>query len=67
MKYTAYLFDFDYTLADSSAGIVLCFRIILERLHYTDITDDAIRRTIGMTLEEAFAPVSYTHLRAHET
>ena len=55
MKYTAYLFDFDYTLADSSAGIVLCFRIILERLHYTDITDDAIRRTIGMTLEEAFA------------
>lgn len=55
MKYTAYLFDFDYTLTDSSAGIVLCFRIILERLHYTDITDDAIRRTIGMTLEEAFA------------
>ena len=30
MKYTAYLFDFDYTLADSSAGIVLCFRIILD-------------------------------------
>ena len=31
MPYTAYLFDFDYTLADSSRGITLCFRHVLER------------------------------------
>lgn len=53
--YTAYLFDFDYTLADSSRGIVLCFRHVLERHGYTDVTDDAIRRTIGKTLEESFS------------
>ena len=55
MRYTTYLFDFDYTLADSSRGIVLCFRKVLERNGYTDVTDDAIRRTIGKTLEESFS------------
>ena len=29
MNYKTYLFDFDYTLADSSRGIVKCFRIVL--------------------------------------
>lgn len=29
MNYTTYLFDFDYTLADSSRGIVTCFRNVL--------------------------------------
>ena len=55
MQYTTYLFDFDYTLADSSKGIVTCFRIVLERHQYTDITDEAIKRTIGKTLEDSFA------------
>lgn len=54
-KYKAYLFDFDYTLADSSKGIVLCFRTVLERHDYTDVTDLQIKRTIGLTLEESFA------------
>ena len=55
MRYTTYLFDFDYTLADSSRGIVMCFRHVLERNGYTDVTDEAIRRTIGKTLEESFS------------
>lgn len=55
MPYTAYLFDFDYTLADSSRGITLCFRHVLERNGYADVTDEAIRRTIGKTLEESFS------------
>ncbi len=55
MHYTTYLFDFDYTLADSSRGIVLCFRHVLERNGHADVTDDAIRRTIGKTLEESFS------------
>lgn len=55
MKYTVYLFDFDYTLADSSRGIVTCFRSVLERHGYTGVTDDTIKRTIGKTLEESFS------------
>ena len=55
MSYTTYLFDFDYTLADSSQGIVICFKNVLKRHGYTDITDEAIKRTIGKTLEESFS------------
>lgn len=56
--YKAYLFDFDYTLADSSRGIVMCFRNVLERHGYTGISDDTIKRTIGLTLEEAFTEMT---------
>lgn len=55
MKYKVYLFDFDYTLADSSRGIVMCYRHILDRHGYTSPTDDDIKRTIGKTLEDSFA------------
>ena len=55
MSYTTYLFDFDYTLADSSRGIVTCFRLVLDRHGYTDVTDEEIKRTIGKTLEESFS------------
>ena len=55
MNYTTYLFDFDYTLADSSRGIVTCFRNVLTRHGYTEVTDDAIKHTIGKTLEESFS------------
>lgn len=47
MNYKTYLFDFDYTLADSSRGIVKCFRIVLTRHQYLTVTDEAIKRTIG--------------------
>jgi len=55
MKYSAVLFDFDYTLADSSKGIVTCFSIVLKRHNYNDITEEAIKRTIGKTLEDSFS------------
>lgn len=54
-NYKVYLFDFDYTLADSSCGIILCFRKVLSLQGYTGVTDEAIRRTIGKTLEESFS------------
>lgn len=57
-KYEAYLFDFDYTLADSSRGIVMCFQDVLNRAGYTDISEETIKRTIGLTLEEAFAEMT---------
>ena len=55
MNYTTYLFDFDYTLADSSRGIVTCFRNVLTHHGYTEVTDDDIKRTIGKTLENSFS------------
>lgn len=55
MGYTTYLFDFDYTLADSSRGIVTCFRNVLNKHGYTNVTDEDIKRTIGKTLEESFS------------
>mgnify|MGYP000908025742 CR=1 FL=1 len=55
MNYKTYLFDFDYTLADSSRGIVTCFRNVLNRHQYTNVTDEAIKHTIGKTLEESFS------------
>lgn len=61
MNYSAYLFDFDYTLADSSTGIVKCFRIVLERHGFLSVSEEAIRRTIGKTLEESFAILTGEH------
>lgn len=55
MNYKTYLFDFDYTLADSSRGIVTCFRAVLTRHQYLNVTDEAIKRTIGKTLENSFS------------
>ncbi len=53
-KYSTYLFDFDYTLANSSQGIVICFRHVLEQHGFINPDNEAIKRTIGKTLEEAF-------------
>lgn len=55
MNYTTYLFDFDYTLADSSPGIVTCFQNVLKHHGYTETTDEAIKSTIGKTLEDSFS------------
>lgn len=46
-SYQAYLFDFDYTLADSSRGIVMCYRNVLERHGFHQVDDLSIKRTIG--------------------
>ena len=54
MKYKTYLFDFDYTLANSEKGIVLCFQYVLKNNGYHDITDEAIKKTIGLTVEDEF-------------
>jgi phosphoglycolate phosphatase len=58
MRYRAFLFDFDYTLVDSHVGIVKCYRIVLERHGFMGVSDDAIQRTIGKTLEESFSILS---------
>ena len=50
----AVIFDFDYTLGDSSNGIALSINYALERLGYEAQKMDAIRKTIGLSLKETF-------------
>jgi phosphoglycolate phosphatase len=54
-SYSAFLFDFDYTLADSSEGILECFRIVFRRHHWENIPDEMIKSTIGMTMDDSFS------------
>ena len=53
MEYRYYLFDFDYTLANSEKGITGCFHTTLAHFGYDDVPDEAIRKTIGLPMEEA--------------
>ena len=48
------ILDFDGTLGDTRANIVLTMRQTLERLGYPVAPEDAIAATIGLPLEEGF-------------
>lgn len=54
----AILFDFDYTLADSSQGITTCFQAGLKGIGLPPADPEAIRRTIGKTLPDSLAEVA---------
>ena len=58
------LFDFDYTLADSSTGVIACTNFALEALGLPLAPPDVIRQTIGLTLEDAFAHIVGTSVPA---
>ena len=49
----AIIFDFDYTLADSSEGVIECINFALDRLGLPRAADDEIRKTIGLSLPDA--------------
>lgn len=49
------LFDFDYTLADSSEGIIASVNFALTQTGQTAADPQNIRRMIGHSLEETFA------------
>jgi phosphoglycolate phosphatase len=49
----AVLFDFDFTLADSTPGVLACFAYGFARLGLPDVEAERVRRTIGLTLDEA--------------
>ncbi|MFH1891900.1 MAG: HAD-IA family hydrolase [Candidatus Zixiibacteriota bacterium] len=48
----AIIFDFDYTLADSSRGVILCVNHALGKLGLPNASDNEIKKTIGFTLPE---------------
>lgn len=48
--FSAVIFDFDYTLADSSKGVQECINNALVRLGLPPASPDEIKKTIGMSL-----------------
>ena len=55
---TGILFDFDYTLADSSDAVVECVRVAFEKMKLPAVPADQVRRTIGLSLPETFRVLS---------
>ena len=49
----AVIFDFDYTLVDSSQGIIQCIDQALVELGLPPASPEAVRRTIGLSLPDA--------------
>jgi phosphoglycolate phosphatase len=54
MSVRAVLFDFDFTLGDSADAIVHCSRAAFTQMGLAPAAPAAIRRTIGLTLQESF-------------
>ena len=50
----AVIFDFDYTLGDSTNGIALSINYALEQLDYPSRSIDEIKKTIGLSLKETY-------------
>lgn len=48
----ALIFDFDYTLADSSPAVIACAAHAFERMGLAPAGADAVRATIGLSLPE---------------
>ena len=55
MKYTTFVFDFDFTLADATPGIVESINYALNQTGFEPKDRDSIRKTVGMTLRDVFA------------
>lgn len=51
------LFDFDYTLADSSKGVIECVNYALERLKFNKVSANKIIKTIGFSLEQTLVKI----------
>lgn len=58
MNYKAYVFDFDYTLGDSTEGIVQCVNYALQKLGIEGKPTEEIRRTIGLSLNQTYRVLS---------
>lgn len=57
----AILFDFDYTLADSSQGAFECINFALDQMGLDRVSADAACRTIGLSLHETFLTLGEHH------
>lgn len=55
---TAIIFDFDYTLADSSPAVIACVAYAFEQMSLPPVTDAQVRATIGLSLSETLVRLS---------
>ena len=61
MKTGAVIFDFDYTLADSSQGAIECINFALDKMGLDQVSAKAACRTIGLSLTETFVTLGKHH------
>ncbi len=54
----ALIFDFDYTLADSTKGVLECICFALREMNLPEPAHDAMRATIGHSLAHAFTQLT---------
>lgn len=64
-RFSAVIFDFDYTLADSSSAVVECANTALRALGLPEASDHDICRTIGLALPETLARLAGEENRHH--
>jgi phosphoglycolate phosphatase len=57
----AVIFDFDYTLADSSHGAIECISFALREMGLDQVSAEAACRTIGLSLSETFLALGEHH------
>lgn len=60
----ALLFDFDFTLGDSSPAVIECVNFALQQLGAPPAQPEAIKKTIGLPLEKIFAQFHPQHIEA---
>jgi len=60
-NFHAVVFDFDYTLADSSQGAVECINFALAEMGLAHVSAEAACRTIGLSLHETFLTLGEHH------
>ena len=59
--FEAVIFDFDYTLADSSRGAIECINFALDQMGLDRVSPEACCRTIGLSLAETFLALAEHH------
>jgi phosphoglycolate phosphatase len=59
--FSTVLFDFDYTLADSSQGAIDCINFALAEMKLAPVSAEAACRTIGLSLNETFLSLAEHH------
>ncbi len=60
-SFDAVVFDFDYTLADSSQGAIECINFALTEMGLDCVPAEAACRTIGLSLHETFLTLAEHH------
>ncbi len=63
-RFFTVIFDFDYTLVDSSKGVITCINYALKKMDLPLVSAEEARETIGLSLKETFLKITaqqYSH------